>query len=81
MSFAKRLGLVDFDGRPTQATTRVTRVRGVVAGAYADYPVINIQYTIKGTFLCKVCCLVVPLHHHGHMHCHCKCLARCVGTG
>ena len=53
LRFAKRLGLVNFDGRPTQATSRVTKVRGVVAGASAEYSVIIIQYTIKGSFVCQ----------------------------
>ncbi len=46
--FAKQLGLVNFDGRPTQAHSGTTRVCGVVHGAWIDVPVINIQYEIKG---------------------------------
>ena len=46
--FARQLGLVDFDGRPTQAVGRTVRSRGVVLGAYEDCHVINIQYKIKG---------------------------------
>lgn len=46
--FAAQLGLVDFDGNPTQAHLRRTKVQGVVAGAYEWLPQINIQYEIKG---------------------------------
>lgn len=46
--FAARLGLVDFDGRPTQAYTQTARGTGV-AGAVTEFQIINIQYKIKGT--------------------------------
>lgn len=46
--FAKQLGLVNFDYRPTQAYSGTTRVTGVVHGVHIDVPIINIQYEIKG---------------------------------
>lgn len=46
--FAKQLGLVNFDYRPTQAYSGTTRVTGVVHGVHIEVPIINIQYEIKG---------------------------------
>ena len=43
-----KLGLVDFDGRPTEAVGQTRRSCGVVQGSYKEVHVINIQYEIKG---------------------------------
>lgn len=51
--FARQLGLVDFDGNPTQSQARPERSVGVVYGATLEYKVINIQYEIKGTCLTR----------------------------
>ncbi|DBA74881.1 TPA: hypothetical protein ACH3X2_009213 [Trebouxia sp. C0005] len=47
--FAKQLGLVNFDCRPTQAYSGTIRVSGIVHGMHIDLPIINIQYEIQGT--------------------------------
>ena len=47
-SFARRLGLVDMHGNPTQAYSRTIRVQGVVAGAFEMIKTLNITYEIKG---------------------------------
>ncbi|KAL0020635.1 hypothetical protein WJX79_006895 [Trebouxia sp. C0005] len=46
--FAKQLGLVNFDCRPTQAYSGTIRVSGIVHGMHIDLPIINIQYEIQG---------------------------------
>ena len=46
--FAARLGLVDASGRPRQASVRLTTVRGVVAGASEQIPLMALSYELRG---------------------------------
>ena len=46
--FAARLGLVDASGRPKQSSVRLTTVRGVVAGASEQIPLMALSYELRG---------------------------------
>ena len=46
--FAARLGLVDACGRPRQSSVRLTTVRGVVAGASEQIPLMALSYELRG---------------------------------
>lgn len=47
-SFAARLQLVDENGRPRQSNVRMTTVRGAVAGASEQVPLMSLSYELRG---------------------------------
>ena len=63
--FAARLGLVDAAGRPRQASVRLTTVRGVVAGASEQIPLMALSYELRGGSPSSAA--------SAQMHCHALC--------
>jgi len=73
VDFARRLGLVNEDGAPTQAHGGRIKAQGIVPDVTVDLPIINIEYHIKGDTLALaspatfvLCACLCTLHESSH---------------